>query len=193
MPPIAQNPNLEAPPNFNGPAYKVICNSMAQVLNITLEQALEQLKAAHNVKKEIRIQAWNDQVQQEQEAENLRQVQAQEQEEQRLKKEQIAAEAERKEMEKKKPKINNFDEDHTNNDHIVSRLSPYVLNKLKNFEYVDLFYFTSEGCAATSKESKVVAEESFSITNDNGVLALKLTPSFKAYKNIVKDKDLGGK
>ena len=61
---------------------------------------------------------------------------------------------------------------------------------LTNFKYVNLFYFTSEGCTATSEESKAVAEESFSITNDNGVLALKLIPSFKAYKNIVKDKDL---
>lgn len=156
MPPIAQNPNLKALVNFNGPAYEVIHNSMAQVLNITLKQASEQLEAAYNVKKEIRIQAWNNQIWQEQEAEDLRQLQAWEQEEQRLKEERKAAEAERKEIKRKKPKINDFDEDCTSNDHIVSRPSPFALNKLKNFEYIDLYYFMSEGCAATGEESKVM-------------------------------------
>ena len=88
MPPIVQNPN------FNRPAYEIICNTMTQVLNITPEQASEQLLIAHNADKEIRNQEWNDQIRQEQEAEDLGLSQAQEQEEQRAEEERRAAEVE---------------------------------------------------------------------------------------------------
>ena len=43
---------------------------MIRVLNITPDQASEQLEAAYIVDKEIRFQAWNDQVRQDQEAED---------------------------------------------------------------------------------------------------------------------------
>ena len=43
---------------------------MIRVLNITPEQASEQLEAAYIVDKEIRFQAWNDQLRQDQEAED---------------------------------------------------------------------------------------------------------------------------
>lgn len=113
MPPIAQNPNLEAPPNFDSLAYEVIHNSMVQVFNITQEQALEQMVTAYNMDKEARVQAWDDQVWQEQEAEALRLQQEWEQEEQRLDEECRLAEAEKKKIKKKKPKINDFNEDCT--------------------------------------------------------------------------------
>ena len=39
-------------------------------------------------------------------------------------------------------------------------------------------------------DQRSTAEESFGITNDNGVLALKPASSFKAWRNVIKDKDL---
>ncbi|KAF8816899.1 hypothetical protein BYT27DRAFT_7062239, partial [Phlegmacium glaucopus] len=162
-----QNPNLEQLPNFNGPAYQPIVNLIVQVQQITLQQAVEQLETAHNTDRQARIEAWDNQ--------------------------EKAAEAERKELEKKKPKINDFDENQTGDEVIAPRPSPFAINELKNFDYVELSYFTPEGCAAAMEDkdmSKAVADEAFGIAEVNGIMALRPIASLKAAKNVIKDKDL---
>ncbi|KAF8802117.1 hypothetical protein BYT27DRAFT_7261234 [Phlegmacium glaucopus] len=108
MPP-GQNPNLEQPPNFEGVAYQPIVNLIVQVQQVTPQQAIEQLKTAHNADCQARIQAWDEQVKQEQEAEDQLATLQREEEERVREEEQRAAETERKELEKKRPKINDFD------------------------------------------------------------------------------------
>ncbi|KAF9236388.1 hypothetical protein BU15DRAFT_50162 [Melanogaster broomeanus] len=57
----------------------------------------------------------------------------------------VEVEKERLEVEKKKPKISNFDDDVEVGDVITPRPSQYVILKLKNFEFVELWYFSPEG------------------------------------------------
>jgi hypothetical protein len=155
MPPAVQDPNFEPLPNFNGPGYQVIRDLIvAQVPNITPAQAVEQLQTAYNADKLIRIAAWDEQVRQEQEAEAAQALQLRDEEDARRAEEERLAEAERKELEKKKPKINDFDENRIAESVIVPRPSPFALNKLKSFEYVELSYFTPEGCATAAEESR---------------------------------------
>ena len=68
--------------------------------------------------------------------------------------------------------------------------SPFAINKLKSFEYVELSYFTPEGCASAAEENRATAEEAFGLTKVDGFVALKPVASFKASKNVIKDKDL---
>ena len=51
-------------------------------------------------------------------------------------------EQERVQAEKKKPKINDFDESRAIDDTITPNPSPYAINKLTNFNYIELYYFT---------------------------------------------------
>ena len=191
MPPIVVDPNLEPLPDFNGLAYQAIRDLIVtQVPNTTPAQAVEHLQAAYVVDRQTRIAAWDAQIQLEQEAEALRVQQLRVEEEVRAAEQEALAEAERKELEKKKPKINDFDENRMADSVIVPRPSPFAINKLKSFEYIELSYFTPEGCISAAEENKAAAEEAFGITKVDGLMALKPFTSFKASKNVIKDKDL---
>jgi hypothetical protein len=191
MPPGAQNPNLEPLPDFNGPGYQAIRDLIvAQVPNLTPQQAADQLQTAYDADKQTRIAAWEQLVRDGEEAEALQAQQLREEEEARRAEEEKLAEAETKELEKKKPKINDFDEDRMADSVIMPRPSPFALNKLKNFEYVELSYFTPEGCAIAAEENRTAADEAFGLTNLDGFMALKPVASFRASKHVVKDKDL---
>jgi len=186
-----QDPNLELPPDFTGPGYQAIRDLIiAQVPNLTAEQAAEQLQTAYNTDRQIRIAAWEERLRNQQEAEALQAQQHREEEEARQAEEEKLAEAERKELEKKKPKINDFDDDRMADSVIMARPSPFALNKLKNFEYIELSYFTPEGCATAAEESRATADEAFGLTKLDGFVALKPVASFRASKYVTKDKDL---
>jgi hypothetical protein len=191
MPPAVQNPNLEIPPDFNGPGYQAMRNLLiAQGENITQEQVVVQLQDAYNADRQTRLEAWNEQVRLEQDAEAQQAQQLREVEEARREEEERLAEAERKELEKKKPKINDFNEDRMADSHIMSRPSAFAINKLKNFQYVELIYFTPEGCLSAAEESKAAADEAFGLTKLDDFIALKPVASFRASKNVIKDQDL---
>ena len=189
--PAAQDPNLEPAPDFNGQGYQAIRDLIvAQVPNMTSAQAAEQLQTAYNADRLTRIAAWDELVRQEQEAEAVQALQLREEEDARRAEDERLAEAERKELEKKKPKINDFDENRTAESVIAPRPSPFALNKLKSFEYVELSYFTPEGCATAAEESRATADEAFGLTSLDGFVAFKPVASFKASKNAIKDRDL---
>src|SRR5580765_6198895 len=140
MPPAIPNPNLEPLPDFEGPGYQAIRDLItAQVPNFTPAQAAEHLQAAYLADRQVRIAAWEEQARIEQEAQDLRVQQLRAEDEARQAEEDRAAEAERKELEKKKPKINDFDENRMTDTVIAPRPSPFAINKLKSFEYVELF------------------------------------------------------
>lgn len=63
------------------------------------------------------------------------------------------AEQERIQVKKKKPKINDFDKSKAINDTITPNPSPYAINKLSNFDYAELYYFTKEACAEAHLQS----------------------------------------
>ncbi|KAF8813989.1 hypothetical protein BYT27DRAFT_7083055 [Phlegmacium glaucopus] len=192
MPP-GQDPNLEQPPNFISGAYQPIINLIVQAQQITPQQAVEQLETAHNTDCQARIQAWDELVRQEQEVENQQALLRREEEERVWEEEERAAEVERKELEKKRPKINDFDENRTAEETIMPRPSPFAINKLKNFKYVELSYFTAEGCSAAMEDrdvGKTTADKAFGIAEINGMMALKPIASLKAAKHVIKDKDL---
>ena len=63
----------------------------------------------------------------------------------------LEQEAERAEAEKKKPKMKDFDEAATVGSFIGPRPAQYALRRLEEFEYVKLWYLTSEGCADASQ------------------------------------------
>jgi hypothetical protein len=160
------------------------------VPNTTPVQAAEHLQATYVVDRQTRIAAWDAQIQLEQEAEALHVQQLRVEEEVRAAEQEALVEAERKELKKKKPKIDDFDENRMADSVIVPCPSPFAINKLKSFEYVEPSYFTPEGCISTTKENKAAAEEAFGITKVDSFMALKPFVFFKASKNVIKDKDL---
>jgi hypothetical protein len=194
MPPIVLDLNLKPLPDFNSLVYQAIQDLIViQVPNTIPAQAAECLQAVYVVNRQTHIAAWDTQIQLEQEAEALCVQQFRVEEEVRAAEQEALVGAERKELKKKKPKINDLNENCMADSVIIPCPSPFAINKLKSFEYVELSYFTPEGCISTAEENKAAAEEAFSITKVDSFMALKPFASFKASKNIINDKNVVSK
>ncbi|KAJ6482381.1 hypothetical protein DFH09DRAFT_1462357, partial [Mycena vulgaris] len=102
-----------------------------------------------------------------------------------------AADAERLEAEKKKPKLGAFDSTLAIPDYLGPRASAFAKKKLEDKEYVELWYWTKEGCLdAEALRGGVEADESFGITQVGSTLSLKPLTAYKASKKVIRDEDL---
>ena len=93
-------------------------------------------------------------------------------------------------MEKKKPKIGDFDESKQIPNVLLPHLSQYAIQKLKQFEYVELWYFSPDGYCKATRESRSTADDALGIAKSDEVLTLKSAASIKASKNALLDHKL---
>ena len=75
-------------------------------------------------------------------------------------------------------------------DFIIPRPATYALNKLETFEYVELWYFTQEGCVDAMECQRSQNDDAFGIIKTGDTVALKQLAPVKAWRNAVKDADL---
>ena len=75
-------------------------------------------------------------------------------------------------------------------DHVMLRPSQFVIGKLKSFNFVELWYFTDEGCAKAQDTSKAQSDDAYGLTKVDNLIALKAVASFKASWNFILDMDL---
>jgi hypothetical protein len=147
---------LEIPPNFASahydPLHAIIVNTGA-----TEEEALTQITGAWQQENEARREAWDLQIQEDQVAQE---------ETDRLVREIIQEEEDttRREREKKRPKINDFDTGRSVGAFIAPHPSTYTINKLKSFDYIELFYFTREGCLDAQSHQCTEADDTFGLS-----------------------------
>ena len=146
MPRIEQDPTNVACPDFAGAAYAAIRQIMTNNAQVDNNHAVEQLTAAWNLTHDQEVEAWRQQVQAESaEQEEFARL-AEEEEDRRRADEERLKDEEKKEQEKKRPKIADFDEGRMVSDHVMPRPSQFAIGKLKSFNFVELWYFTDEGC-----------------------------------------------
>jgi hypothetical protein len=69
--------------------------------------------------------------------------------------------------------MNGFDLNTTVDDFVMPRPATYVLNKLESFEYIELGYFTQEGCFDTLENHRFQTEDALGFTKVRDTLALK--------------------
>lgn len=185
------DPALEQVPDFAGPDYNVIRQGLAAGYQENEQQAVERLIAAWQAGKNTRVAAWNAR----REAENRA---AEEEEEERRRQEEdqerIArelAEAEQKEAEKKKPKMNTFTPGTSIPDVLTHPPSQYALQKLKTFDYVELWYFSPLGRADAAKHStKSHADDTFGISKVDDHLTVRSINSVRASRSALPDHEL---
>ncbi|KAG1809128.1 uncharacterized protein BJ212DRAFT_1302695 [Suillus subaureus] len=90
----------------------------------------------------------------------------------------------------KKPKINNFYAGVVVTDVLIPCPSQYALQKIKSMEYVELWYFSPEGCQEAADSSRSTAEDSFGLVKVDGYVAFKPIAAFKASHKALQDHDL---
>jgi hypothetical protein len=189
MPRIETDPGLEILPDHTSPDYLALRTVLIDT-GLTVDEAVERLNTTWTQGHNTRVGAWNHQVEEDAQAEEERQRAMLEQEEEiRLQRER-EEEAEKQEAEKKKPKISDFDEDAMIEDFLMPRPSSYALRKLEDFEYVELYYFTQEGCVDALENQHTMNDDTFGITRQDSMIQLRSISSLKASKNVIQDVEL---
>jgi hypothetical protein len=179
---MERDPGLETRPDFTSPHYDPL---RALIVNTgaTEEQAITQLTNAWNQENQARKETWDRQVEEDQQAANEAERQAREQEQDEL------ATA-RREREKKRPKINDFDLNSSVGSYITPRPSTYAINKLENFDYVELFYFTREGCLDALNNQRTEADDAYGLSKIGDLVSFRSISAVRASKNAIQDIDL---
>jgi hypothetical protein len=191
MPRILQNPSLEADPDFGSEAFRVLRDIIIRN-DPTLDQesATEQLAEAHQRDRAHRLVAWQEQVKDDERVDAEARATLLEQEEQAQAAQQAIEEAEKREKDKKKTKMSGFNPNTMVRDNLLPRPSQFAIQKLKNFEYVELWYLSPEGCAFTSNENKSTASGAYTFAEDGAFLSLKSTASCRPSSKALHDRDL---
>lgn len=68
--------------------------------------------------------------------------------------------------------------------------SDYALRKLQNYEYVELWYFSSRGCTEAARSNLSTDMESLSITRVDNTLELQPSRAVAHAKGVIPDQDL---
>ncbi|KAF8152514.1 hypothetical protein B0H34DRAFT_821777 [Crassisporium funariophilum] len=101
------------------------------------------------------------------------------------------ADKERQDREKKmKSKLRAFNPDLLVASVLAPRPSSYALNKLANFEYCELWYFTQEGCDDAQRTHCTEADDSFGMSKIGELVTLRLVASVQASKCALQDNNI---
>ena len=184
------DPNLEVRPDFASNAFCEVQEALMDTLHIDVAHAIDHLVTAWNADHNHRVEDWNAQRKAEAlEADHL-QREEREREDEARRLEEAEAERERKEAEKKKPKIYDFIADLPPPNTIAPRPSQYALQKISSYNFVELWYFSLEGCSEAARNHRSQADDTLGFSNSNNILSLHPVASVRASCNACADHDL---
>ncbi|KIK81734.1 hypothetical protein PAXRUDRAFT_15075 [Paxillus rubicundulus Ve08.2h10] len=86
--------------------------------------------------------------------------------------------------------MNDFDDKVEVGDVIIPCPSQYAVLKLKNFEFIELWYFSPKGCRDAAKTSTSTMEDTFGISKVDDILTMRPIATLKQSHNVVNDCDL---
>lgn len=186
---IIHNPHLDTIPDHAGTHYDAIRTILVGT-GLTNAEAIQSLDTSWTRVHEERIQVWDQQVIDDARDQEEQRRLAQEQEDQQRAQLELERENERQEAEKKRPKMSEFDETTMVKDFIAPRPAPYALRRLEDFEYVELWYFTQEGCADATQNQRTQNEDTYGLTKVDEMVSLRPVSALRASKNAIQDVDL---
>jgi hypothetical protein len=184
------DPNLQVCPDFGADEFAVFRNALAVGLNVTAERAVEDLAASWTIQNAAQKVAWTLQLEADDAIERVRIQEAD------VAAAAIQAQADReaddalRDLEKKRPRMHTFNPLKSIGADILPHPSPYALERVKKFEYVELWYFSPEGCRDALSQ-RTSTEDSFGITkSDADFMLLKPVASVRASRKAVPDEDI---
>jgi multidrug efflux pump subunit AcrA (membrane-fusion protein) len=185
MPHILHNPAFESMPDYEHDVFAPFRQAIMNTNNITEDEAIAQLVQMWITDIAERQALWAEQQNEEWlQAEEAKQLARQAQEDENRC---LATEADRLRNEqdaqqtdpitpisgtKKKIRLIPY-ADTAPCDSIAARPSPYTISKLEAFEFIDLYYFTSEGLEEAAASLQLTADNIFGIEKVNSMLTLR--------------------
>ena len=143
---LGVDPNLQVCPDFGADEFAVFRDALAAGLNVTADQAAENLAASWAVQNATQKAAWARQLEADAAIQRVRDQEAEDATAA------IQAQADReaddalRDLERRRPKIHTFNPLKSVGADILPHPSPYALEHVKKFEYIELWYFSPEGC-----------------------------------------------
>ncbi|KAG2043194.1 hypothetical protein BDR03DRAFT_1006071 [Suillus americanus] len=187
---IALDPALDIQPDFSTPIFKGLRDQIIGGTQMTHEDVAADLTTAWQQDHDLRVLAWTRQSDEDTRlAAEVAKANQEQADQERLQLEH-EAEVELRKAEKKKPKINDFKTGMVIGDTLTPRPSQYAIHKLKTFEYVELWYFSPDGCKTMAEDAKTNADDAFGLTKVDDFVALKPVTSFKASRKAIQDHTL---
>lgn len=194
------DPNLAEMPDFASEDFHLIRATLSNSLNITNDEATTSLQGSWTAGNNRKKERWQQQLQADQLEEDARRAAAEEEEAQQLQIERDAedqarrqrdqeAEEERREKERKKPKLNPMIRNKPVSTTSITQPSAYARERLKQRKYVELYYFTIEGCEEAARYDHTIAKDTFTISTIDDIMSLKPTNSLRS-RNIIPDEKL---
>ncbi|OAX31370.1 hypothetical protein K503DRAFT_806118 [Rhizopogon vinicolor AM-OR11-026] len=185
-----ENPALDIQPEFSSPTFEALRNCIIGGTQTTHEEVATELANVWKQDHNLRETAWTRQV----EEETHLVADAAHAELEQLEQECLHLERETKaelqEAEKKKPKINDFKSRTIVGDTLTPCPSQYAIQKLKSFEFVELYYFSPDGCKKAADEAKTSSDDTFGLTRVDDFIALKPVASCKPSCKVIQDHSL---
>jgi hypothetical protein len=191
MPRIETDPNLQVCPDFASDDFAAIRDTIIATTHSSHEEVAASLTASWGTQIATKIAAWA--AQEEADATEREEVALVAHEAQAALQAQLDKEAadELREAEKKKPKMHTFNPTKSIGADVIQRPSPYALERLRKFEYVELWYFSPEGCSDAAQSQRSAADDTFGIARSEAdVMVLKPVASVRASRKALKDEDL---
>ncbi|KAF5384799.1 hypothetical protein D9615_000945 [Tricholomella constricta] len=211
---LVRDPNLEVCPDFDSEPFEPMRLLMRNT-GLTNEQAVDALREAWVTRNDQLRNRWDqeadartaaaeaaERARQQQEEEERRQQEEEERRQQLAQQQQIQPPAPEQEMDelqrdpageeqrRAKLKLRSFDPNLSVASVIVPRPSSYAINKLANFDYCELWYFTQEGCQDAQRSQRSEADDAFGMAKMGEMVMLRPVASVQASKRVVQDADL---
>ncbi|KAF5373263.1 hypothetical protein D9615_007475 [Tricholomella constricta] len=196
---LVRDPNLDICPDFDSEPFEPMRELMRNT-GLTDEQAIDALREAWTTRNDQLRERWAHEAEARRARAEAEAQQPQDQVQQppppppaniQPEGEEIGAGEERTDRERRgKPKLRSFDPNLSVASVLVPRPSSYALNKLANFEYCELWYFTQEGCEDAQRSQRAEADDAFGMARVGEMVMLRPVASVQASKRVVQDADL---
>ncbi|KAF8172744.1 hypothetical protein BJ912DRAFT_886588 [Pholiota molesta] len=196
---LDHDPNLDACPDFASNHYEAM-RALMRNNGSTNEQAIEALTQAWTLQNEELRERWAQQVEQDQQEAEAQAAQAAAQGNGEQGNEPPADPVQAVEPElanenlekdkKAKMKLRSFNPQRSVASVLAPRPSTYAINKVANFEYVELWYFTKEGCKEAQSTQRTETDDSFGMSRVGDLVAFRPVASVQASKRALQDADL---
>ncbi|THH10024.1 hypothetical protein EW146_g8500 [Bondarzewia mesenterica] len=189
MPRLLTDPHLQQCPSYQDPEYEEFIIDATRI-GESPEDVIARLAQAWNTHNTRLKEAWDLQVQEDGEAAAAEEQARKEKEAlATLEAEKVTA-TEKAEADKKKPRLPEWSKMASIESSVRPRPSAFAIHKLKSFEYIELWYFTPEGCRDAAASGISVSDESYAIISIGSGLQLRPTVTHSPSKKVVKDADL---
>ncbi|TEB22827.1 hypothetical protein FA13DRAFT_1798534 [Coprinellus micaceus] len=189
MPRIQRDPTQDEMPDFESEEFTATFTLLVTDQN-PLEVIIQSTKDAWTAGHQKRLEEWERQVEADKEEERLQQEeQEREGEENRRAAEELES-LRKAEVERKRPKVKGFIAQKQVSTHVAQRPCQYAVNKLRNVEYCEKWYFTPQGCEAARAEDRTVSTSALTLTQGEAGLVLTPAAVHKPSNKVVADEKL---